>query len=161
MDSAAAGLIGVLLGGAITAGANFILAVRRERVEEARARERINAERLLAARLIWTELQRARASLSHVARHKSWSDVHGHIRSESWEKYGPTLASELPLESWRHLVASYLLVFDMGAAESSNPVSEVDDKTVDRLKRAIGAVQKAIDILEPLCAATDAQDIRR
>jgi hypothetical protein len=61
------GLFGVLIGGAITAGANFVLAVRRERVEAKKDRLSRAIEVRRASRLIIMELRAAEATPPHAS----------------------------------------------------------------------------------------------
>jgi hypothetical protein len=61
MMAAIFGLVGVIVGGIITAGSSFVLAVRRERADRERDSRALAIEVKRAARLIDMELARVQA----------------------------------------------------------------------------------------------------
>lgn len=93
------GLMGVCVGAVITAGANYVLAVRKEKVEEAKDKVyRIN-ELKTAARLIENEF-----SITHTVAElfvtKRRRVVEMKLPLDAWEKCKEIVARELPVEKW-------------------------------------------------------------
>ena len=72
MGEAIFGLLGVLVGGIITAGSSYLLDRRRERVERQRDRRNRAIELKRASRLIDAELSRAEAAARICVEKRHW-----------------------------------------------------------------------------------------
>ena len=100
------GLVGVLVGGIITAGSNYIVAIRKEHADQAREESDRKGELHRAARMIWVELNDADTAL-HLADSGWTRDTSAHARADSWDKYGSSLASAMPFKEWESLAVAY------------------------------------------------------
>ena len=107
------GLVGVLIGGLITAGANFILAVRREWAEEAKEHRNDAREVARAARLVLQELISARSSAVGAAKTDNWRRMDIGIKTDAWQKYGPTIAVALTLHEWQEVEMAYRIISEI------------------------------------------------
>jgi hypothetical protein len=101
------GLLGVFVGGLITAGANFILTVRKERTDE--AREAANREREVkrAARLVGLELAQASDKWGLAIKLQAFLDAGEIIKTEVWDAHKTILAGHLPIEDWNALAEGF------------------------------------------------------
>jgi hypothetical protein len=93
------GLGGVLVGGLITAGANWVLAVRREKVEAERDRQGRAIEVKRAVRLIAFELDDIKACANIALQQKHWS-----------AKFRGDIAPMLSADNWREVAIAFLAV---------------------------------------------------
>src|SRR5664280_1034399 len=98
MMAAIFGLVGVIVGGIITAGSNYVLAVRRERADRDRDSRASAIEVKRAARLIAMELARAQAVATFAINERHWIDEN--LTTEAWQKYAATIAPILSNEAW-------------------------------------------------------------
>ena len=98
MMAAIFGLVGVIVGGIITAGSNYVLAVRRERADRDRDSRASAIEVRRAARLIAVELARAQAVATFAINERRWIDEN--LTTEAWQKYAATIAPILSNEAW-------------------------------------------------------------
>jgi len=99
------GLAGVLIGGAITAGANYILAVRKERADEKKDTRTHQAEIRKALRLVIRELTVAVAHVQRTIETKVWFDQP--LSQRAWDTYAPVLAPDLPIKCWDAVMKAY------------------------------------------------------
>jgi hypothetical protein len=101
------GLLGVFVGGLVTAGANFILTVRKERADE--AREAANREREVkrAARLVGLELAQARDKWGLAIKLQAFLDADETIKTEAWDAHKTILADHLRIEDWNVLAEGF------------------------------------------------------
>ena len=101
------GLLGVFVGGLITAGATFILTVRKERTDE--AREAANREREVkkAARLVGLELAQANDKWGLAIKLQAFLDAGKIIKTEVWDAHKAILAEHLPIEDWNALSGGF------------------------------------------------------
>lgn len=99
------GLVGVIIGGLITAGSSYLIERRRDRIS-AESNERVHALKVRqAARLIDAELERAEISANvAVLRKRWWPDESGPLELDSWNQYRAVIALALPYADW-HLIA--------------------------------------------------------
>jgi hypothetical protein len=97
-------LVGVIVGGIITAGSSFVLAVRRERADRERDSRALAIEVKRAARLIDMELARVQAVATYAIDKRSWHDQN--LSTEAWQKYGALIAPILSNEAWRDVLVA-------------------------------------------------------
>src|SRR5437660_1510172 len=93
------GLTGVLIGGLITAGANYILAIRKERHDLARETESKLTAVLVARRLVATELVTIRITMESSIDGGVWYRGNK-LSSQAWEEHRRTLAAGLDWYRW-------------------------------------------------------------
>ena len=95
------GFLGVLIGAAITTGANYLLAVRKEKAEAARDKLFRANELKTAARLIADDFFTAQTAVTELVDNKRWAPAAArNFPLDAWQKDREVLARELPLEDW-------------------------------------------------------------
>jgi hypothetical protein len=101
------GLIGVIVGGGITAGVDYFLEKQRARREETKERRKRLIDLKRAARLIDQDFNWALASHNLTIAMKRWSRPELEpIRLESWREHRSVLAVETTLAAWKALLAA-------------------------------------------------------
>lgn len=137
-------LVGVLVGGIITAGSNWILAVRRERTEYWIDRHNHDIEVRRASRLIDRELAIAGAVVSYCMENKQWwrrSVDDMHVKTEDWEKYKDVVASELSDTDWLTVATAFLAVANLlvlvGNLDQTSEISDEFEKQMPPILRDI------------------------
>jgi hypothetical protein len=155
MDAATAiivagiGLFGVLVGGMITAGANFVLAVRRERVEAQRDRRSNAIEVKRASRLIVLELSGAEVSAKIcVEKRRWWVDPNIQLKTEAWRKYGDVLAPALSDAEWRAVSIAFVAVQQL-LSNTEITVLEITDTLAAGISIMLRDIQNGRLALEP------------
>ena len=143
---AAFGLIGVIVGGLITAGSAFILEQRREQGEQQKEQRTHDTEVRTAARLVDLDFRIARACAKISIQHLEWYDTPREpLTCQHWDKYRATLASELPLDDWITVLTCVLSVSEMSfhreQVRRENKMT-IDSKTVEFLQTQIERLKK-------------------
>jgi hypothetical protein len=100
MGEAIFGLVGVLVGGIITAGSSYLLDRRRERVDRQRDSRKRAIELKRASRLIDAELSRAQAAASICLEKGHWWSPDAKLSRGAWEQYGGVIAADLSDTAW-------------------------------------------------------------
>ena len=148
------GLVGVLVGGIISTGANYLLAVRKERAEEARKKLSRANEQKTSARLIESDLSLAFAFASAYVERKPGGSMHiaAEIKFDAWQKDRGVLARELPVGSWNAVKLAAiaaeqfraLAIRTTGAGYDGEPHASAElDKTMVRI------IQSGLEALRP------------
>jgi len=88
------GLLGVIIGGAITAGVDYFLDERRANREEAKEQRKRIIELKQAARLVDQDFNWALAAVTLALQFKQWQG-HDSIQLETWQEHRTVLAAEL------------------------------------------------------------------
>src|SRR5690242_16899525 len=101
---------GVLVGGLIAAGANFILSLRRERVEDAREHQRRRDNFLVACRLVHDELLAVCSFANFAGSERRWRHTPQHFKVHAWQKHSPVMASHLSDEEWTSVMHAYFAI---------------------------------------------------
>ena len=151
------GLVGVLVGGIITAGSNYIVAIRKERADLAMAESNQKRELHRAARMIWVELNEADTALNLAS--SGWTvDTSAHARADKWDKYGSSLASAMPLKDWENLAVAYEGIYTLrqwykeALERNRGPTDKMSEsKQVDAMSLSVvtGNVKGALISLKP------------
>jgi hypothetical protein len=103
------GLIGVIVGGAITAGVDYFLEERRAYREETKERRKRLTDLKRAARLIDEDFNWTSATVSLTIERKRWlPPLYKAIRLESWREYRSLFAAETTWAAWIELNAAVL-----------------------------------------------------
>jgi hypothetical protein len=102
-------LIGVIVGGAITAGASYWLERRREKREGEKELRARTATLRQAARLIDEEFLTARSCIEFALQEKRWGDVPIlEPKISSWQQYHTVLAAtEVSTDPWRTALTAH------------------------------------------------------
>lgn len=120
MLTAIFGLVGVVIGGLITAGSNFLIERRRDRLMAGRTRQKEIQELKQAARLVEAELRQAETSSSvSVSRKRWWPAEAGPLEKNSWAQYRGVLALHLSAEDWKCVATAFEFIHGINAAWSS------------------------------------------
>jgi hypothetical protein len=99
MESAIFGLLGVIVGGTITAGTNYFFARRHEK-----------AELKKASRLVDADLLMGQTAANFCVEKRQWWDVDIPIATEAWQKWKGVLAAELTYDAWLDVQKAVLAV---------------------------------------------------
>lgn len=144
------GLLGVIIGGIITAGSNYFLDRRRERAaKEREERERaIEIER--AARLIDIEMLRAAASITLLIRNKRWPSTK--LQTEVWQKYSPVIAPALSYADWLVMVRAVIAIDSIDW--NAFPEGQVSEELVEAVVPLSKDIMAGVHVLSPLCRRT-------
>src|ERR1700730_292628 len=147
------GLFGVLIGGAITAGANFVLAVRRERVEAKRDRLSRATEVRRASRLIIMELRAAETTATiYVEKRRWWVSSDIQLKTDSWQKYSDVIAPILSDAEWLAVSVAFIAIhqlFESRQLFESTRLPEVTDVDAEQTIPMLRDIQKGRLALEP------------
>jgi hypothetical protein len=105
---AAFGLIGVIIGAGIAAGASFLLDERREQRAVLKEERRRRREIQTAARLIELDLRRGYATTETSIKTKKWITSPARpISLDNWEKFRDVIAAELCQDDWIKVVLAF------------------------------------------------------
>jgi hypothetical protein len=141
------GLLGVLIGGIITAGANFVLAVRRERVEAERDHRSHAIEVKRASRLILVELVGAEATTKICVEKRRWWDHPDiQLKTEAWRKYSDVIAPALSDAEWFDVSLAFSAIHQL--LESPRE-PEITDSLAEQIIPMLRDIQKGRLALEP------------
>jgi hypothetical protein len=151
--TAAFGLLGVIVGGAITAGTTYLVEERRARREERKEQRKQLIELKRAARLVDEDVKWALAAVVITINEKRWPALlQDPIGLDTWEEYRSLLATETTLSDWRTLQAAvrgmvtYKLTRNKALEQGKWDVNEEQLGTLESKKAAL---QKARDALKP------------
>lgn len=162
MSEAIFGLLGVLLGGIITAGSAYLLDRRRERADREREIRNHAIELKRAARLIDFELLRAQSAASIcVEKRRWWSGDVSPLSTEAWQKNSSIIAPHLSDQAWGgvttaveavdHIAQARELAFELGqvAEAVSDGTSERIAPMLRDLKLGRGAIAPFVRDVQP------------
>jgi hypothetical protein len=148
------GLVGVIVGGLITAGSNYYL--DRQREQATRARDNLNYEIEIkrAARLIDEELYGAKASVESVIELRLWSPEM-EPKTEAWQEYGPIMAPRLSFDDWKALTIAVQAMKDVSftmkyACLGAATPCEIPASAVTKLSPTIECIDAALAAIAPL-----------
>lgn len=140
------GLVGVIVGGILTAGSNYLLDRRRERAINQRDNRNYAIEIKRAARLVDAELMRARGAVRIVIKNKGWWIPDTKLKTEAWEKYGATLAPALSYSDWAAVMTGVLAIDDIGLDRLTGDLS---DSAVQNLVPMLNDIEVGLAALAP------------
>jgi len=108
VDSALAGLLGVIVGAAVTGGTSYLMARRNERFE-------LRA----AVRLLCTDLHKVSAVTADVRTTGAWGPELGPLPTKAFDAFDATLARALPPVLWKRVEGSVLGVLRLDGIRAS------------------------------------------
>jgi hypothetical protein len=134
------GLIGVIIGGLITAGSSYPIERRRDRMlREGNERAQIILQVRQASHLIDSELERAEISAAFAVKEKRWwPDESGPLELDSWNQYRAVVALALPYADWHRIVQATEFVHGINngrarAVRENGPRSRWAYDAIDRM----------------------------
>ena len=139
---AASGLLGVIVGGLITAGSSYLLDKRRERREREREEREAATELKRAARMLSANLLVFCGDMRSVLREKRWSVWKSSDYSPgAWVQYQTVLAPKLTNSAWKALIEAFLSINAFIAPrQQADEVERVQQRASDSLSAAIERV---------------------
>jgi hypothetical protein len=141
------GFVGVLVGALITTGANYLLAVRKEKAEAARDKLFRTNELKTAARLIADDLFTAQTAVMEFVDNKRWAPTAArNFPLEAWQKNREVLARELPLEDWN---AVEIAVWAVERFRTLAPVPRSNDALAEIGKPLLNDIKAGLEVLIP------------
>lgn len=130
MEAALIGLVGVIVGGLITAGSQLWVA-RRERKRSTQRARRLICGELLNASLILRTISKLRGDTW-----PQWLDP-AMLPTSAFQEYGSELAAEVSEKLWNQVVGAYS-VLSLERARFKNPTQEVlTDESVIGLRKIV------------------------
>jgi hypothetical protein len=139
------GLLGVVIGGIITAGSNYLLDRRRERAAIQRDERNDVIEIKRAARLIDIEILRAAAATRMMIANKRWPNAK--LKTDAWQEYGAVIAPVLSYDDWLTLVKAILAI---DSVEWNNLQGEIHDDLVNAIIPLADDIVAGVRVLAPL-----------
>lgn len=148
---AAFGLIGVIVGGLITAGSAFLLEQRREARQQEKEQRTHDTELRTAARLVELDFRIARACVKNSVRDLEWCDhPREPLTCEHWDTYKAAFASELSLDDWVTLAISVVTISELSywreQARHQNKMA-IGKETAESLQPQMKRIEKGQVIL--------------
>ena len=101
------GLIGALVGGAITAGSNLLIEWLRRRHEQDREGERDSRELRQAVRLVLSELEEIDYAIRQVVRSGVWGPPEKQLPAFAWADHRSIFAAQLDPDVWLSVASAY------------------------------------------------------
>ena len=150
MLTAIFGLLGVVIGGLITASSTYMVEERRARREETKERRERVMELKRAARLVDEDIQWALSAVTLTINSKRWTQEP--LQLKTWQEYRGLFASETTLGNWRILKAAarVMLTYNFTLTKLSEVSKwEIDKVDLDFLEGEKTTLQKARDALKP------------
>jgi hypothetical protein len=141
------GFVGVLVGAVITTGANYLLAVRKEKAEAARDKLFRANELKTAARLIADDFFTAQTAVMEFVDNKRWAPAAArNFPLDAWQKDREVLARELTLEDWN---AVEIAVWAVERFRTVAPVPRSSDALAEIGKPLLNDIKAGIEVLIP------------
>jgi hypothetical protein len=156
---AAFGLLGVLVGGLITAGSSYLLDERRSKREREREERDRSTEIKRAARMIDADLSAASASAS-IARENDryWSSGNAPLKLKGWDDYAAIIAPAVSSDAWSKIrfgIKAVRALNEYRDLDASVAVGQPFPPLSKILKAAVALAErdiiKATEALAPLC----------
>jgi hypothetical protein len=150
------GLVGVAIGGLITALSSYLIERRRDRKFSERNEQNEVRKVRQAARLVDKELAQAEITAqTAIARRKWWAAEIGLLELNAWHEYRDVLALELSDDEWRTVAAAADFVFGINAAREmaarkdvSSPLApDMSQEDVGKIPFGIKGISKGRAIL--------------
>jgi hypothetical protein len=148
MGEAIFGLLGVVVGGLITAGSSYLLDRRRERGDREREGRSHDIEIKRAARLIDAELLHAQAAASlWIEKRRWWIADASPLATEAFQKYGGVIAPHLSDDAWLHLLVAvdaveHIKIAHRWASETGVLDKDVSEKTAGEVMPMLSDVKQ-------------------
>lgn len=137
--SAISGLVGVIVGGIITAISNYLLYQKREKTERERDRRNRVVEITRASRLIDADLSWAQAAANIcIEKRHWWSAVTPPLTVEGWQQYRGIIAPELSSNAWRAVIVA------VEAVHHLNTARDLSIKSAEQNEAALTAMTKKL-----------------
>jgi hypothetical protein len=144
-------LVSTIVGAAIAAATNYLLAARRERADREIDSHSHAIEVKRAARLLDMELAKAQA-LADISIRKRYWVAGAELSTEAWQKYGGTIAPDLSNLAWHAITVAFLAVehiegsraLYVGGALHDRPISDGNAEGVAPMLRDVTLGREAL-----------------
>jgi hypothetical protein len=137
-------LVGVIIGGAITAGTTYLVERQRARREERKEQRKRLFELKQAARLVDEDIKWALAAVTITINEKRWPALlQDPIQLETWQDYRALLAPEISLSDWRTLqtavrgMGSYQIARNKAIEQGKWDLNEQETGNLETKKAAL------------------------
>lgn len=121
MGEAIFGLVGVIVGGFITAYSSYLLDRRREQVDRQKESHNRATKLKMAARLIDDELARGQAAAKIAFENRHWWNPDEQLLTGAWQQYREFIAPEVSQAAW-HAVSIAIIAVHQLSGERANAV---------------------------------------
>ena len=156
---AAFGLLGVVIGGLITAVSSYLLEERRGKREQQREDRERSIEIKRAARMIAADFAQAHACASLALDQRFyWDSSNAPLKLKGWEDYAAILAPAILSDAWLKVrlgvdaISNLNAYREMDAASATNKVRPpVSNELNKALASAAHDISDAQEALAPLC----------
>ena len=144
-------LVSTIVGAAIVAATNYLLAARRERADKETDSRSHAIEIKRAARLLDMELAKAQALATIAIEKRYWVDS-AELSTEAWQTYGGTIAPDLSNLAWHTVTVAFLAVghiegsraLYVGGALHDRPISDRNAEGVAPMLRDVTLGREAL-----------------
>jgi|ERR1017187_5827214 hypothetical protein len=144
-------LVSTIVGAAIAAATNYLLAARRERADRETDSRSHAIEVKRAARLLDLELAKAQA-LADISIRKRYWVAGAELSTEAWQKYGGTIAPDLSNLAWHTVTVAFMAVehiegsraLYVGGALHDRPISDGNAEGVAPMLRDVTLGREAL-----------------
>lgn len=133
------GLLGVLIGGLITFGANYFLTVRKERADRERERRAKEVELMTAARMVSEETRPYYVGMVSAGDNPDYP-LPAERKTAAWKKYSPILAANLQYMEWFQVVDSIYL----WNAKDAPTISQTNQEYAKRVRASLELGMQAL-----------------
>jgi hypothetical protein len=145
------GMGGVFVGALITVGANWVFAIRREKVDAEKDRRMHAIEVKKASRLIADELSIAHAAADKCVEQKLWWGADVQLTTEAWRKYRSVITPELSDTDSKTLVVAFQAVDDLRLIGSIRTgTGPIPHTTAEQIGPILRDISKGLEALVAL-----------
>lgn len=162
--SAISGLVGVIVGGIITAGSNYLLYQKHEQTERERDSRNHTIEIRRASRLIDADLSRAAAAARIcIDKRHWWSPDVRPLTMEGWQQHRGIIATELSDNAWLAVRVAVEAVDNLKTGRCIGielGLSTINDKTVEQIGPMLNDIEAGRLALAPFVAGEGKQPVK-
>lgn len=164
LDSAIFGLIGVIVGGIITAGSNYFLENRREKAVINRESQNYAIELRRAARLIDDDLSRAGAAAQICINKRHWWSTDAQpLTLDGWKQNREIIAAELSDSDWLAVRIAIEAADNVRSSQvigiESN-ISKISDEVAEKIVPMLKDIEAGRFALAPFTTYNGKQKIK-
>lgn len=140
------GLAAVLLGGFLGGGSNLLVAWLNKRANAEAERQRHEVEVRRAARLIYDDIETARAAGRYAVDAKEWWSQGEELTSQGWQQYRDVLAPELSEIAWQSVRIAVMAIGHLQELRDGAVAVLRMERATDPTTAGIVATAKAFEL---------------